>query len=472
MLKIILLACLVSLIVSEDDYPYYGLRVNLAPETYAKDLMDTVTHLFSKAGGVFSFDDVTDVVGTGMTKQGMTLSLIQTSDFKFTEGASPSISWDGTYFHSNYTDASLSLDINFDWSFEFLGIHAMFGKGTATLGSTKLDIGTNFGVRIFDFIPCWVKPTFAVTKIELHGLYPIQGVKDWLMNLLTTGMTHDINMMIGEKVTYPLGTSIMKGYEFAHSSMTKGTEVLLRNEFWKSWAVDGHLVLSFRSNVTLLNRAYNKAIWRSISTPVKTTSPVEICMNYEWIPDTMEVLGKARQYYEVITSNITTIKPTVATFANIIPGLTDMYPAEMGVNMGCRESNSYDIVDLKCTATAPEVCHEMQIPFDCAFATNDTQGATFLTSTVFARGLYTPIVSEKHGLKAKLSMMFLHYYRHSPPLSTTGETSLNMILEDIVDFLNGQEVLDDGLIITPNRNNPFIEVMLNDHDACFYYGEH
>ena len=472
MYKIIVVACIMGICLGMADktYPYYGLRVNLAPETYAKDLMTRVNQLFSTAGKVFEFEDIKDVTGDGMTKQGMTLSLIQTSDLRFTAGVSPILSWDGTYFHSNYTDASIAMDINFDWSFEFLGVHAMFGQGTATIGSSIIDIGTNFGVRIFDFIPCWIKPDWEVTILDLHGLYPFKGVEDWMLKLLNTGMTTDMNLMIGEKITYPLGTSIMRNYENAQSSMSKKTEVVLRNEFWRSAAQDNHLILSFKSNVTLLERAYNKAIWRYISTPVDTSKAIEICMNYEWIPDTMEVLGKSRQYYEVITTNITAIRPTVAVFSNIIPGLTDMYPAEMGVNMGCRESNSYDIVDLKCGGEGV-VCHQMQIPFDCTFATNDTYGATFLTSTVFARGTYIPMISEKHGLKASLSDMFLHYYRHNPPLSTTGETSLNMVLEDIVDYMNQKEVLDDGLIIKPNRNNPFLSAKLNDHDACFYYSE-
>ena len=461
---------------------YYGLRVSMSQSAYSQDLMASISTLFETAGPKFKFEDIVEEKGATL-REGGKISNITTGDLQFTKGIAPSqMLWTGTYFNSSWDDAQLSLDIQFNWNFRLFGVHAAFGTGNATLTTTNILIGTNFGVHIFNYFPCWIRPTWTVSQLTLSGLHPKSQLLHYLQGLLLRGMTLDMDMLIGEKITIPLGLSILSSYELVLNKLQipsgSTVELLLSNSLWRSYSVKDYLVLSFESNISISELAYNNRIWRWISTPVDTTrGEMEICINYEVIPGSVEVVGKSRIYYEVLNSRIGLLNPTIGTFSGIVEGLGDAYPADLPVNIGCGESSLHSIIQLVDNNYTEYIYTEdsprfyLQIPIHCELATDDQYGETFLSLTIITRGYYYPKLFNGTSLYARLKHIYMYSYTYNAPyvLSYSNLALLNPILEQIVNLLNNQDVFTPGLSLPPTRGNAFKHSILRELDACFYY---
>ena len=480
---IIVLSNLHTICLATSNPPYYGLRVTMSQYSFREDILYFMQEGFNKLGTHFYFQDILEIFGEGLFAQGIIISNISTNNLEFSyKGVENSSSeWTGSEFRTDL-NASISLNISFNWKFQLLYIYPLFGTGTGRIETSSISTEVNFtqNPKTQSKINCRLKAKWAIKNLGLNGLHHIAYIGEWMERLFPIGMEEDMRNIL-ENVSDHVSNNLLKTYKESRTPMERDNiyiVIVIKNELFSTVESNSHIVLQFRTNITVEGfPPYNIYIWRFITPIAKGENDLEICMNYELIPDTLEILGKAR-YFNLPLTDIFPKIGKVNMFAGALPVLLEMFPSEMDVNIGCTACTLYDILDLQCSSDVAMVppdpyCHLMLIPINCIFATDDLVGATFISVQIFARANYYPQLTENGGFKANLSYVYLYQYIYTPALSVTAQASINSILEDIIGDLNGQEVLSPGLRVKPNRANDYSLTgrSLYEEHACWEYND-
>jgi hypothetical protein len=455
-----------------EEHPYYGLKITMKASTLLKDNLFLLNEVLGTFKGT-SFAVLNETAGEGIGKQGLTLQEIITNDGISFDEKSLSGSYsleDNIFTYDSATDA-FSMTFQFKWDFQFLGVHWMFGTGTATIDSTNLKIVQNLqsGYPVTE-----VKLEWNFKEFDLVGLWDIGYIQDWIEKMLNERFLTHFSEEIDNRLSL-IDNTIFLPYQNIAVRFGDHLEMSILNTIAESGTdkkgADQLFVLGFHTNITVDNRPYNKALWKKTSSDESTfTGDFGACLNYEIITAMLEVMGKSRFFYHKVDLKSIGLTNELGSFLDIVPELENIYPGNEEVEMGCRTQNGAEIIDIR-EKDHPAV-HKIQVPLSCMVTIKD-KGYDFLQTDAYLRFKY----EAKHkddAFYGVLSEGVVYDFKiHDRHVNTPGLSQMLVILDSISKEMNGDVLIDATLPISvhPLRHLSFRKAQQNTNEVCFYYAE-
>jgi hypothetical protein len=449
--------------------PFRGMRVIKTLDLLQTDNIFLIQQ-FMKEVQFLPLPPIEVVSGTDFTKQGLFLANIQAWNMSTNTSAliitKTGMSKGGEFYFESQGNAS-HVDVKFDWSFEFMGVHVFFGDGNVALESTSLNFTQNYEQNL---PKTSIEVVWEIQDLWIKGVWGTKPMEKWIRGAIETYMLANVTLAMNERIDV-FDDQIMSEFYSIPIKYPNNLNMTILNTLYNvaSFTDEYSEKASFGyiSNITVDDRPYNKMIWREISTDASGLYDLAVCYPMEIIPAFLEVQAKSRYFYwSVNVTEVFGLADTVSGFADVFPELADRYPSTEKVSIGCRPIDM--IVDL---VSEKSYQHLMQIPVVCTFDVRRT-GERFLNVDVFFRANYEAKRSEIGNLFASIeNVEIAHIFPHPHIPATQLAVVINM-LTDLCDPIAHIEILHPGISTPFFRNDAQykeIGFTARAEDVCFWY---
>ena len=149
---------------------------------------------------------------------------------------------------------------------------------------------------------------------------------------------------------------------------------------------DKNMLLTFDTEISVVNRPYNKPLYKYYKTKNESKNIQEICFGKGLVPAVAEVRGKARDFLYIIDPSKTTLVGDLTEFHIIMPRLKERIYDEQKISIGCKIHGDNDIVPLKQKDM-------IKVPINCVFNATPS-GIEILDVNIVTKWNYTLSIKE------------------------------------------------------------------------------
>ena len=363
----------------------------------------------------------------------------------------------------------VTLEFGFKWRFQLFGMDVLYGDATGTAKSTLAKFTQVFAGR--DVVSSTAITWTHSFVVDWQDLFGVSKMLDYVFTQYNVPFANGaINKPLSSLTLAALRPWMDIKIPF-HSDQS--LIVWMMNTFdFVGEAPANYVTLGFGTNLTGVDRPYNKRLFRSQVSKIDKPQACQVCMSSAMVAGILEIENKGKDFlFPVDAKKDLGLTGTLVDLAPYMPKLFERFDLNDALYIGCRPLGSVAIQMIN-DIPVPSGNSRVQVTLSCDFG-DIPKGVSLVSSTVVFRGTLNLKYDNSTGpynVTGVLSSPKAFSYKAAgnvvPLWNVDGFAS---ILIQIVNLAEGFPILQAGLsvgvplAIKSSRYNTTLD------EACFTY---
>jgi hypothetical protein len=367
------------------------------------------------------------------------------------------------------TGVGVTLDYSFKWRFQLFKMDVLYGAATGQAKSNKAvytqlfvnrDIKSSANITWdFTYVLDW-QSMFGVSKMLDYLFGSAAGyMGDVLCKPLSGIMLEGLRQWMDVKIPFHEDQSLI---------------VWMMNSFYAvTESPQGYVTLGFATNLTGVDRPYNKRIFREVKTPVTISKKkCQVCMTNTMTAGIMEIQSKGKDFlFPIDPVKDLGLTGTLADLAEYMPRLAEKFDLSDPLYIGCRPTNGYSIERIKDLAVENGNT-VIKAAVSCDFG-DRVRGIPLVSANIVMRATLKMNYEESpQGYKITGNMISPKVYNYmfvNAYVPIYFPDSFASLLIQIVRLADNFPLLQSGLSVPPPFKATAFEKVLSQEEVCFSY---